>query len=695
MQTPRIRRSHAVLLAVGIATAGLTPSVRAAAAAPVTEIFYVPTVEGAQIRVEVYRDPAFDPQPVILTYSPYNTLGEPEPSHDGLAERYVPLGYARASADVLGTRGSTGCWDYGGLKEQQSGVDLVKFLATQPWSSGKVAMIGGSYDGTTANMVAATGIPELTAIVPQAAINHWYGYAYGNGVRYFVNSEEPTDEGFDTPLAFDYGLNRTVAPDPHDPAFLVSILPYRIGNCEDESLMHTQEGYSRQPDYDQFWLDRDYKKDVSKFRAAVLLTHGWKDYNVKQEEGVSLWEAIPVDDPATPAVDGVPFKLMYLTQQTHAGPNGEEWQPLLDRFFEHTLKGVDNGIDSDPRRVLTRGRSLDDDGNYVDLSPVYETDWPPPSTHDVTLHLTAGDGDTGGLETAPGPPGTVAYTDDAGASEEASIAQPMGSPSWRFFQSEPLESDLRLAGSAVLDAWVTTENPTQHLTPVLVDVLPSGELRFVERGFLNLDYRNGLAQHEELQPGEWGHARVPLLPQDFTFPAGHRVGLLVQSSNTVWAVPGSAGQVEIGLGPPAARTEGGQEGGSSLVLPTANAGAQVPVLDVVSFNKCKGHKLTIVGTRGKDRIVGTRGRDVISALGGNDRVRGGRGKDVICGGRGKDRLFGGKRKDLLVGGAGNDRLNGGTPGRSKGPLAPKKRRGDTCSGGKGRDRTRSCERGRR
>ena len=72
-------------------------------------------------------------------------------------------------------------------------------------------MIGGSYDGTTANMVAARGAdaPGLAAIVPELAISRWYGYAYSGGVRYLGNSEKPSDEGFDTPLAFDYGITRT------------------------------------------------------------------------------------------------------------------------------------------------------------------------------------------------------------------------------------------------------------------------------------------------------------------------------------------------------------------------------------------------------------------------------------------------------------------------------------------------------
>src|SRR5215208_7293464 len=186
----------------------------ALAAEPVFEKYKVPTVGGAEINVEVMR-PADNPDaPVILTYSPYNTLSEtttPNLANDDLGQRYVPRGYARAVADVLGTRNSSGCWDYGGRKEQQSGVDLVNALAAQPWSNGKVAMIGGSYDGTTANMVAARGgdAPGLAAIVPELAISRWYGYAYAGGVRYLGNSQRPTDEGFDTPFAFDFGIART------------------------------------------------------------------------------------------------------------------------------------------------------------------------------------------------------------------------------------------------------------------------------------------------------------------------------------------------------------------------------------------------------------------------------------------------------------------------------------------------------
>jgi len=227
---------RARLLALTLLLLLATPA--AASAAEVTETLQIDTVDGAKVSVEIRR-PAEGKVPIVLTYSPYNVLKFPGETNDSYGNRYVPKGYARAVADVIGTRNSSGCWDYGGAKEQQSGVDLVNALAKQPWSNGKVAMIGGSYDGTTATMVAARGAdaPGLAAIVPIAAISRWYGYAYSHGIRYAGNSQKPTDEGFDTPLAFDFGFGRTP---PTDPAALPAALD-RIKPCN--AAEHTERGY--------------------------------------------------------------------------------------------------------------------------------------------------------------------------------------------------------------------------------------------------------------------------------------------------------------------------------------------------------------------------------------------------------------------------------------------------------------------
>jgi len=571
-----------------LAASGVLVPGSPASAEPVYEIFDIPTSDpnddGATLRIEVTRDPQFDPQPVILTYSPYNTLSEPQPADDGIATRYVPRGFARAKADLLGTRGSSGCWDYGGNREITSGIDVVKFLASRPWSTGKVAMIGGSYEGTTANMVAARGpeVPELKGIVPISAISHWYGYAFQNGVRYFLNSRAPADEGFDTPLAFDYGFNRTVAPDPSNTLEVVQWDVLHSGTCEFDSISHTQEGYSRFPDYDAFWLERDYRKETgitssSNFRAAVLMAHGWQDYNVKQEETIVLWDKIPVDNPNTAEVEGVPFKRLYMTQGTHSGgTSGAEWLPLQDRFFDHVLKGVQNGINTEPNISITRGRATTATGAYETLPPKFERDFPPPGTRNVTLylrrHLAPGSlpSEVGELLLQSGNDGVWSYLDTATATEEDSIRDPnrgaVGAKNWLYYTSPVLARDARMTGAALLDFWVQTLSPPQnpqHLTPILVDIAPNGTIQQVARGFMHLAYRNGLAMADPMDPLEWGHGILDFLPQDHTFRKDHRIGLLVQSSNTVWAVPGSGGQVNVAHGP----VTGVTTSGTRLVLP--------------------------------------------------------------------------------------------------------------------------------
>jgi X-Pro dipeptidyl-peptidase len=567
------------LVACGLAVPAALP---AQAAGIVYDVVQVPTVGGATIRVEIQRDTRFDAakQPVILTYSPYSSLAEPKTAEDGVASRYVPRGYARAVADVIGTRGSSGCWDYGGRMEQQSGADVVKYLAHLPWSNGKVGMTGVSYEGTTANMVAALGDKVsaasnggrgLAGIIPVAAISHWYGYAFYGGVRYAGNSIEPTDEGIDTPLGFDAGFAKTVPADPSSPGWAEAVAA-RAGECD--AGEHTMQGYSRNPDYGQFWKDRDYRKDAAKFRVPVMVVHGWQDYNVKQDEGLSLYDALPVDNPRTKPVEGVPFKKLWLTQQPHANGSGAGYQELVDAFWERTLKGVKNGVERGPV-AHSLGRSAAGAAKEFTAS----TSWPPAGTRQLTLSLGRSFDAVPGVPSA-GPAGTTgengtlsltpqrtdspvwSYVDDGTVTEEESLNDPSNRGTkagdqavrshgyeWLYHESEVLKSDVRIAGSAVLDAVVQTAAPSQQLDPLLVEVLPDGSLKLVERGFLNLDYRNGLAKADP-KTG-WMRARVTFLPQDYTFTKGSRIGLILQSSNTVWAVPGAAGPVNVSMAPQA------------------------------------------------------------------------------------------------------------------------------------------------
>jgi predicted acyl esterase len=221
--------------------------------------------------------------------------------------------------------------------------------------------------------------------------------------------------------------------------------------------------------------------------------------------------------------------------------------------------------------------------------------WPPARTAPVTLHLNrsfdtvpgvpnvgpvGATGENGGLSlSARRTDGSVwSYVDDGTVSEEESLRDPGNRGrdtngqtvrshgyEWLYHESDVLTSDVRIAGSAVLDAVVNASTQSQQLDPLLVEVLPDGSLSLVERGFLNLDYRKGLAKADPATG--WMRASVTFLPQDYTFHKGSRIGLILQSSNTVWAVPGSAGEVQVAMSP----IPGVSTVGTRLVLPVVGS----------------------------------------------------------------------------------------------------------------------------
>src|SRR3954468_5737699 len=230
----------------------------------VTEELRIPTEYGSiygWVRRPVV--PAGVRVPIILTSSPYQAIESPPPGvDDGTGDYYVPRGYARAWFHLVGTGRSGGCTDYGGIRERRTGFDVVEKLAAQPWSNGRVGMIGVSYDGTTQWATAVESPPHLAAIVPQVGITRWWDYAYGQGVRFY--------SGSGTPLAFDFGFDqaRTPSPGDPDPVAEAQSLPDEANPCDDVS--HQQHGFFPNPTFDAFWDERDYRAHAADVNVPVL-----------------------------------------------------------------------------------------------------------------------------------------------------------------------------------------------------------------------------------------------------------------------------------------------------------------------------------------------------------------------------------------------------------------------------------------
>jgi X-Pro dipeptidyl-peptidase len=495
------------------------------------ETFMIPT-RGGEVYLEVIRPnvPAGRRVPVILTYTPYQLFLES--ADDGLAGFFVPKGYARALAHVVGTGNSGGCWDYGGARERASGYDLVEWLGRRPWSSGRVGMVGGSYDGTTANMVAVENPPHLATIVPEVSISRWYGYAYHGGVRYWLMDPGQRqgfvidEQGFDTPIAFDLGLALAPPLNPADPDYGDRLVERLCPGAD--KIAHLMRGYDTEPDFDTFWRERGYLARADRVDVPVLVQSGWRDYNVKFSESTRWFEALPNRLP----------KMLVMDQVDHGTPSDPKfnWQTLLHAWFDRYLYGFDTNIERQPRV-----RSKANDGAIRN-----DRAWPPASTRPVTLYLRAG----GRLASVPGATGAIGTYTDSGRTTESDALNLEGSTGeLLWFETPPLRRDLRIAGEPRLRLLARSGATSTHFTPVLFDLGPPAtpapqceyaswvEACTMGRGFLNARYRNGLGQGRDLVPGQRYRATVRFLGNDWVVKKGHRIGLALMSSNLWWAVP--------------------------------------------------------------------------------------------------------------------------------------------------------------
>ena len=488
---------------------------------------------------------------MILTYSPYNSLSEgtsPNLAYDELGLRYLPKGYARAVADVLGTRNSSGCWDYGGRKEQQSGVDLVNALAKQPWANGKVAMIGGSYDGTTANMVAARGAdaPGLAAIVPELAISRWYGYAYSDGVRYLGNSEQPTRRGLRHAVRVRL-RDRAHAADPAHAADARRDArphqPVRQRRAHAEGLRHVARlrrllARARLP---------QGRRELPRVHARRC-TAGRTTTSGSPRASTSTRRCpCPPPRPRPP-----PSSASTSSRARHQSPSGRpHFDALLDEFFDTTLRGAAPGPEL-AAPVRTQGRTA----AAPDAEFRAEQAWPPAggATQRLALGRGLGGGTLGGAGGGP----AASFTDLGTTTEETALRSPSSELTWLAYQSAPLAAGTRIAGTPRLELAVETDADHGHLTPVLADIAPDGTAKTITRGFLNLRYRDGLRDDAAVPPGVPVPATVTFSPQDHTVAKGHRIGLILAGSNTVWAVPDTpagttvtvrSGTLELPTGP--------------------------------------------------------------------------------------------------------------------------------------------------
>ncbi len=597
MVSPSPRRGLLVAVLAGL-TAGLLISPPAAAATPraphikgtttvpaydyanaIRESVWVTTKldndgDGARDKVVVDlvrpREAAAGRVPVVMDASPYyqccgrgNESELKEYAADGTVKQFplfydnyfVPRGYAFAAVDFNGTSRSTGCGDVGGRAEIEGVKAAIDWLngrakgayadgapARASWTTGKVGMIGKSWDGSVANGVAATGVEGLETIVPISAISSWYDYYRDNGAVYTA----------------DFG-----------PAWLsgyVNGRPEEVCQPLRDALLAGSENATG--NFNAFWAERNFVPDARKVRASVFIAHGINDLNVETKHFAQWWDAL--------ARNHVPRKI-WLSQAGHVDPfdsRRAEWVATLHSWFDYWLQDLPNGIMRQPMATIERAPD----------QWVNESTWPARGTVGLPVSLGAGDGTTGTLGLRPTRPGTVeTVVDNPALTERVAVANPNTALAGRqVFLSAPLQKNLRISGTPTVTMRVKVDKPTTELTARLVDYGTASRIDYLgrgegirnlttescwgestadddscyldtaknvitadaavlSRGWADAAHYDSLTTQKPLQPGRWYTITWRLRAHDAVLPAGRVLGLVLTLSDTEYTLPSSTG----------------------------------------------------------------------------------------------------------------------------------------------------------
>ncbi|MDF5751308.1 Xaa-Pro dipeptidyl-peptidase [Spongiactinospora sp. TRM90649] len=453
---------------------------------------------------------------------------------DGYYDNYfVPRGYAIALVENLGSGRATGCPTTGDRNETlgpKAAVDWLNGRARgfdangnpvrADWSTGNVGMIGVSYNGTLPNAVASTGVPGLKTIVPIAAISSWYDYYRANGGVLAPGGYQ----GEDADVLARVVLTRQNAQEA------CGALMDRIETDQDRVT----------GDYSRFWDSRNYLNDVRKVRASVFLVHGLNDWNVKTKQAAQWWYAL--------SKQNVPRKI-WLTQGAHTNPfsfRTEEWLRQLNAWFDYWLYGVKNGIMKEPQADVEIAA-----GQWE-----RQPSWPLPGSRPVSVPLkTTGAGEW--------------FVDQRTRTAEQLAASPEAADGNRLAYLTPaLKRDVRISGTPEIKVRASLEGGrSPYLTALLVDygtdtratgalrttgqqycygesvegdpgclitrqhVTVEAPFKIVTRGWLDVRNRHRPDRTEAVKPGKAYDFRWDLQPQDYVFKAGHRIGVVLLSTD--------------------------------------------------------------------------------------------------------------------------------------------------------------------
>jgi hypothetical protein len=493
----------------------------------------VPLRDGIELSIKLWLpDGADSPERtgVVLEAIPYRKDDESLLDDETRFAYYAGFGIAGARVDLRGSGTSTGMpQDEYSTIEQADLVEVVHWLAAQPWCNGSVGMMGISWSGFNALQVAARRPEPLKAIITVCSTDD----RYDNDVHYSGG----------VPLAFYMNLwgsalhmqnMRPPMPDGIGDDWFAEWVSRLHSNQDSTSL------WLSHPTRDAYWRQGSVCEDYPAIECAVLAVGGWADAYTD-----TVFRLLEHLDAPVQAILG-PWGHTW-PERPEPGP-GIDFLAISVRWWRHWLCGEDNGVDLDPR---VRAYVQDYTPSREDLAhrPGF---WLAADDIDGIVHRQTwmlGDGGVLAADAIPGAPFSmrtdrVVGTDarhflPMGVSTDLPPVQDHDDEGSSCFETAPLANPLVVLGRSALRLRVRSDSPSAQVFVRITDVDADGHSHLVARGGLNLAHRDGHAPElvRAVTPGEWFEVDVPLKSTGYRFAPGHRMRVAISTHYWPWFWP--------------------------------------------------------------------------------------------------------------------------------------------------------------
>jgi len=501
--------------------------------------------DGVILRANVFRPDAAGTFPGLLVRTPYGKA-------TGGFERFVRAGYVVAAQDARGRYASGGEYvpftveDTG---DAEDGYDTVEWLAKQAYCNGDVGTMGASYNAWMQWMLAKLRPPHLSAMcaysIPLELTEvDWCGaFRPGRRVRWWMASIAPD-------LRRRQGLRG-----PHTKAEAAEIwdeiehgrwlgfMPWLdLPRYLPKGLAEYAEDWLRHPNR-RAWKFAEAHKEIE---VPNLDFSGWYDHcngTMGHLDGMQKNARTEVARTQTKLVLG-PWNHSGLGKrkigEIDFGPQAELDLPdLIIRWFDHWLKGLDNGVDREPSvRYFVMGSE----------KWKRATTWPPDGMREAFYYLASEgcaaqvEGDGRLTMEAPEEPPCDVYTYDPNDPVPTLWTRALFTvPSDRrqleyrqdilYYRTSPLEEDVEVVGYPEVVLYASSSAPDTDFFARLVDEAPDGPALEVCYGMVRARHRHSLDREEFLTPGEVTEFRIILGATACRFLKGHRIRLEITSSD--------------------------------------------------------------------------------------------------------------------------------------------------------------------